>query len=140
MAWCPSGISAEQERSRFCLGCGAALGSASEVPTDAMALSTSVPSSYSEEGRFPAGTVHAQRYRIIGLIGQGGMGEVYRASDLKLGQPVALRFLPQTTARSPQLLARFHAEVGIARQVSHPNVCRVYDIGEVDGSTFLSME
>jgi hypothetical protein len=102
--------------------------------------STSTPSSYSEEGRFPAGTVLARRYRIIGLIGQGGMGEVYRASDLKLGQPVALKFLPAATAKNPQLVARFHAEVRIARQVSHPNVCRVYDIGEVDGSTFLSME
>jgi serine/threonine protein kinase len=84
--------------------------------------------------------VLADRYRIIGLIGQGGMGEVYRASDLKLGQPVALKFLPAATAANPQLLARFHAEVRIARQVSHPNVCRVYDIGEVDGGTFLSME
>ena len=140
MAWCPSCSAEIPERSRFCLSCGAAMGSASEMPTDAMALSTSTPSSYSEEGRFPAGTVLAQRYRIIGLIGQGGMGEVYRASDLKLGQPVALKFLPLATARNPQLLARFHAEVRIARQVSHPNVCRVYDIGEVDGSTFLSME
>jgi len=140
MAWCPSCSAEVPERSRFCLSCGAALGSASEVATDAMSLSTSEPSSYSEEGRFPAGTVLAKRYRIIGLIGQGGMGEVYRASDLKLGQPVALKFLPQATAKNPQLLARFHAEVRIARQVSHPNVCRVYDIGEVDGSTFLSME
>jgi predicted Ser/Thr protein kinase len=82
----------------------------------------------------------AARYRIIGLLGRGGMGEVYRANDLKLGQPVALKFLPAATAANPQLLARFHAEVRIARQVSHPNVCRVYDIGEADGATFLSME
>ena len=68
------------------------------------------------------------------------MGEVYRANDLKLGQPVALKFLPAATAKNPQLLARFHSEVRIARQVSHPNVCRVYDIGEVDGYAFLSME
>jgi serine/threonine-protein kinase len=84
--------------------------------------------------------VLAERYQIIGLLGQGGMGEVYRANDLKLGQPVALKFLPAAMAKNQQLLARFHAEVRIARQVSHPNVCRVYDIGEVDGSTFLSME
>jgi serine/threonine-protein kinase len=102
--------------------------------------STSASSGYSEEGRYPAGTVLAERYRIAGLIGQGGMGEVYRASDLKLGQPVALKFLPADTARNLQLLARFHAEVRIARQVSHPNVCRVYDIGDVEGSAFLSME
>ncbi len=64
----------------------------------------------------------------------------YRAGDLKLGQPVALKFLPAATAKNQQLLARFHAEVRIAHQVSHPNVCRVYDIGEIDGFTFLSME
>ena len=97
-------------------------------------------SSSLDEGRFPAGTVLANRYRIFGLLGQGGMGEVYRANDLKLGQPVALKFLPPATGKDQHLLDRFHAEVRIARQVSHPNVCRVYDIGEVDGATFLSME
>jgi predicted Ser/Thr protein kinase len=141
MARCLSCSNENPERNRFCGVCGAALGSASELPTDAMPQATTpTPSGSSDEGRFPAGTVLAERYRIIGLLGQGGMGEVYRASDLKLGQPVALKFLPQSTAKNQQLLARFHAEVRIARQVSHPNVCRVYDIGEVDGSTFLSME
>jgi serine/threonine-protein kinase len=117
------------------------MGSASELLTDAMPhAATPTPSHPSEEGRFPPGTILAERYRIVGLLGQGGMGEVYRANDLKLGQPVALKFLPQATAKNQQMLVRFHAEVRIARQVSHPNVCRVYDIGEADGSTFLSME
>ena len=80
------------------------------------------------------------RYRIIGLLGHGGMGEVYRADDLRLGQPVALKFLPEALARDSVRLAQFHNEVRTARQVSHPNVCRVYDIGEVDGHLFLSME
>ena len=60
------------------------------------------------------------------------MGEVYRADDLKLGQPVALKFLPERSAFNAQALSRFHNEVRIARQVSHPNVCRVYDIGEAE--------
>ena len=68
------------------------------------------------------------------------MGEVYRATDLKLGQPVALKFLPEAVAQDERALARFHNEVRIARQVSHPNVCRVYDIGEIEGMQFLSME
>jgi serine/threonine protein kinase len=139
MPQCRSCSAEIPEHSRFCLSCGAAVMSASEVPTDAMPLA-STPANSFDEGRFPAGTVLAERYRIIGLVGQGGMGEVYRASDLKLGQPVALKFLPAATAKNQQLLARFHTEVRIARQVSHPNVCRVYDIGEVDGFTFLSME
>jgi serine/threonine-protein kinase len=82
----------------------------------------------------------AERYRIVGLLGKGGMGEVYRADDLKLGQPVALKFLPEHLLSDGAALARFHREVRIARQVSHHNVCRVYDIGEVDGRHFLSME
>jgi len=80
------------------------------------------------------------RYRIISLLGAGGMGEVYRATDLRLGQPVALKFLPEETAADPKTLARFHTEVRIARQVAHPNVCRVYDIGEVEGLPYISME
>src|SRR5215831_12404562 len=68
------------------------------------------------------------------------MGEVYRADDLKLGQPVALKFLPTRFASEKDRLERFYAEVRIARQVSHPNVCRVYDVGEIDGQHYLSME
>jgi hypothetical protein len=68
------------------------------------------------------------------------MGEVYRAEDLKLGNVVALKFLPATLQTDAAALAGFHAEVRNARQVSHPNVCRVYDIGEVDGQHFLTME
>lgn len=91
-------------------------------------------------GRFPAGTVFAGRYRMIGALGRGGMGEVYLADDLTLGQPVALKFLPDTLANDPARRDRFHAEVRIARQISHPNVCRVYDIGASDGIHYLSME
>ena len=68
------------------------------------------------------------------------MGEVYRADDLRLGQPVALKFLPATLKQDPQRLAQFHNEARTARQVSHPNVCRVYDIGEAGGLLFLTME
>src|SRR5215471_6617036 len=93
-----------------------------------------------DAGGFTPGAILAERYRIIGLIGRGGMGEVYRADDLKLGQPVALKFLPQRLSSDAPLLDRFFAEVRTARQVSHPNVCRVYDIGEADGRHFLSME
>jgi serine/threonine-protein kinase len=85
------------------------------------------------------GTILAGRYRIAGLLGRGGMGEVYRATDLRLGQVVALKFLPEATARDERLLARFYNEVRIARQVAHPNVCRVYDIGQVDGLHYISM-
>ena len=94
----------------------------------------------SDDGRFVPGTLLGDRYRIISKLGAGGMGEVYRATDLRLGQQVALKFLPQEMAEDPKALARFHNEVRIARQVAHPNVCRVYDIGEVEGTPYLSME
>ena len=93
-----------------------------------------------DHGRFPPGTLLGGRYRIVGRLGRGGMGEVYRADDLKLAQPVALKFLPAELDRDPSRLMQLHNEVRMARQVSHPNVCRVYDIDEVDGHTFLSME
>jgi serine/threonine-protein kinase len=93
-----------------------------------------------DHGRFAPGTILGSRYRIVGRLGRGGMGEVYRADDLKLGQPVALKFLPPEVDRDPARLTQLHTEVRMARLVSHPNVCRVYDIDEVDGHTFLSME
>ena len=82
----------------------------------------------------------ADRYRIVGLVGRGGMGEVYRADDLKLGQAVALKFLPEELEADRSRLDRFLNEVKVALRVTHPNVCRVHDIGEVDGRHYISME
>ena len=94
----------------------------------------SPPSSPSRPAQgFAPGTLLADRYRIVSLAGRGGMGEVYRADDLKLGQMVALKFLPAALERDPAARERLFAEVRNARTVSHPNVCRVYDIGEMDG-------
>ncbi|MDX2269129.1 MAG: serine/threonine-protein kinase [Bryobacter sp.] len=120
----------------------------SEAPADMTRTSVTAPSltrtssdAYEAlEGRFAPGTLLNGRYRIIALLGKGGMGEVYRATDLTLGQSVALKFLPKLSGSDPRVLERFHNEVRIARQVSHPNVCRVYDIGEAEGLVYLSME
>ncbi|MEM7356992.1 MAG: serine/threonine-protein kinase, partial [Acidobacteriota bacterium] len=90
--------------------------------------------------RFVSGAILAGRYRIVGLLGRGGMGEVYRADDLKLGQSVALKFLPQGLDSDHERLRRLLDEVRVALRVTHTNVCRVYDIGEIDGSHYLSME
>lgn len=91
-------------------------------------------------GRFAPGVIFADRYRIVGLLGTGGMGEVYRADDLKLGQPVALKLLPPSVDDNPARLAQLHNEVRLARQVSHNSVCRVYDTGEANGLHFITME
>jgi len=141
------------ESGRFCPACGGAVSdSLSHLPTEMGSAPKPVPpkppssvgrlisSGSLDLGAFPPGAMLGERYRIIGLLGRGGMGEVYRADDLKLGQAVALKFLPKAVSGDEALLARFHAEVRLARQVSHPNVCRIYDIGEIEGRHFLSME
>jgi serine/threonine-protein kinase len=149
---CPACGGEAQARARFCQECGTALESPAASPTRtiqagdasaAPARMTRFSSSSSDSvdhGRFVPGTLLQDRYRILGLLGRGGMGEVYRADDVRLGQPVALKFLPAHLAHDASRLARFHGEVRLARQVSHPNVCRVYDIGEFEGQVFLSME
>ncbi len=82
---------------------------------------------------FAPGTVLAERNRIVALVGRGGMGEMYRADDLRLGQSVALKFLPVSLEHDQLARHRLLVEVRSARTVSHPNVCRVYDNGEVQG-------
>ena len=133
------------ENARLCPSCGRAI-SIPDTPTlepsgtAARPAPAPVRSHPPQSGGFSPGTVLIERYRIVALLGRGGMGEVYRAEDLKLGNVVALKFLPASLQNDAAALAGFHAEVRNARQVSHPNVCRVYDIGEVNGQHFLTME
>lgn len=137
--------------SRFCPACGAArpvdltvdAGLAATMPARIAARPAAVAAgstSSTDGGRFIPGELVKERYRVVGLLGRGGMGEVYRADDLKLGQQVALKFLPPGLERDPSRLQRFLGEVRTARQVTHANVCRVFDIEEDDGRHFLTME
>jgi serine/threonine-protein kinase len=147
------------ETARFCLACGAPLNAEPAVTADFHApqpspapvqkaasklrmsgTGTATSSGLSSAGRFLPGTVLAERYRIVAALGKGGMGEVYRADDLILEQSVALKFLPESVDKDDDARERFRNEIRVARRVSHPNVCRVYDVGEVEGHTFLSME
>jgi len=145
---------------RFCPSCGIAVdfSAAATLELEAIPHAPVSPAAFphkrgsSPSGRIPSssdsfdgarfipGTVLEDRYRIVAMAGRGGMGEVYRAEDLKLSQTVALKFLPESIAQDGAALARLHREVRIARQVSHPNVCRVFDIGEAGGVPFLTME
>ncbi len=113
-------------------------GSSRRTPTPS--TSAAGVSASGAEGRFVPGAMLAGRYRVVGLLGKGGMGEVYRADDLTLGQAVALKFLPSAVEGDEERLERFFSEVRIARQVTHPAVCRVFDIGDAEGQHFLSME
>ena len=107
------------------------------LPPDTLPGSKSGAARRAAEPLFPPGTVLSERYRVVAKLGHGGMGEIYRADDLVLGEPVALKFLHQGVAASKEMLLN---ELKLARQVSHPNVCRLFDVGEVDGRLFLSME
>ena len=103
------------------------------------AVTTGVPSVPAAPIRFAPGAIISGRYRLVALLGKGGMAEVYRADDLILDQPVALKFLA-SGAEDDAKLGQLHNELRVARQVSHKNVCRLYDLGEASGRRFLTME
>src|ERR1043166_4834678 len=138
---CPRCQSDLNNSSTSCAACGWSL---NHEPTRPLDSPTPVDRSASfdsiDNARFVPGTILANRYRIVGLLGRGGMGEVYRADDLKLKQPVALKFLPASLNTDGAALARFYKEVSVARQISHRHVCRVYDVAEYQGEHFISME
>jgi serine/threonine-protein kinase len=115
-------------------------GLAADSARATVATPTEETRSPSAATRFTPGTLLAARYRIVAPLGRGGMGEVYRADDTRLGQPIALKFLPPALASEPGRLERLVDEVRIGRQISHPNVCRLYDIAEAGGHHFLVME
>ncbi|MGH9521894.1 MAG: serine/threonine-protein kinase [Terriglobales bacterium] len=143
MPSCPSCSAPVVENARFCSSCGRPASSYEDVTIGTVtppATPVSHRSQINDIGGFAPGAMLAGRYRIIALLGKGGMGEVYRADDLTLGQPVAIKFLPAALSHDVVLLDLLYAEVRNARQVSHPNVCRVYDIGEVSGRHFYTME
>jgi serine/threonine-protein kinase len=80
------------------------------------------------------------RYRIIGRLGAGGMGEVYRARDEQLDRDVAVKVLPSSAFDDSTARARLLREAKAAAALNHPNVCTVYEVGEVDGRTYIAME
>ena len=89
---------------------------------------------------FEPGTVLAGRYEIIALLGQGGMGAVYKARDTELDRFVALKLIRPELARNPEILRRFKQELILARQVTHKNVIRIFDLGQADGFKFITMD
>jgi predicted Ser/Thr protein kinase len=111
--------------SRYCSACGTPMSDHSDA----------------HEGPFRTGSLFAGRFRIVTKLGEGGMGVVYRAHDLTLDQAVAVKVINESRLVSAAAArARLRSEVRLARQIGHPNVCRVYDIGESGDVMYVSME
>src|SRR5436190_20234517 len=87
----------------------------------------------------PPGT-HFGPYEITGLLGSGGMGEVYRARDTRLERTVAIKILPSHLSSNPEAKQRFDREARSISSLNHPNVCQLYDVGSHEGTSYLVME
>jgi len=129
-----------------CEGCRAPLekpatagGSLAATSPDAGGISAGSPG-ISSTGELIVGTVLGKRYEIVGILGQGGMGRVYKARDRELDKLIALKTIRLDTAEGPDALARFKQELLLARKVTHKNVVRIFDLGEAGGIKFFTME
>jgi eukaryotic-like serine/threonine-protein kinase len=101
---------------------------------------SSRPQSAVNVSMLQSGDVLGGRYEILKLLGEGGMGAVYKAMDRELNRPVALKVIRPELGSNPSILARFKQELLLARQVTHVNVIRIYDLGDADGMKFITME
>src|SRR6201998_203065 len=113
------------------------------IPSSAAAWSIAVTSSSGApgaEGELLVGTLLAERYEVLKLLGQGGMGAVYKARDTELERLVALKLIRPELASNPEILRRFKQELILAREVTHRNVIRIFDLGQAKGIKFITME
>jgi tetratricopeptide (TPR) repeat protein/predicted Ser/Thr protein kinase len=113
-----------------------------DSPTVVGTFSQVLSGDYTEGGQhvLTSGHLLAQRYEVLSLLGEGGMGAVYKARDVELGRMVALKVIRPDLARNRAILDRFKQELILATQVTHRNVVRIYDLGEAEGIKFITME
>jgi eukaryotic-like serine/threonine-protein kinase len=131
---CPRCHSENNDHSHFCSNCAAPLGPAGEAGAP-LTKTLETPLQIMKPGSLVAG-----KYKIIAEIGQGGMGIVYKADDIKLKRCVALKFLPPHLMNSPELKERFVIEAQAAAALNHPNICVIYEVGESGEHPYIAME
>jgi serine/threonine protein kinase len=137
---CPQCQSGNSDQAVHCVVCDTPL----PIPDDDENLATMVPG-FANAGVAPTPVVKptgqfGPRYQIIGRLGSGGMGTVYKVHDLELDRVVALKVVRPELTLNPQVMERFKQELLLARKISHKNVLRIHDIGTVGGLRFISME
>jgi len=130
---CPSCHSENPETSRYCGNCSVSL---SPEPKDRISVIKTIEAPLHS---LPKGSLFANKYRIGGEIGRGGMGVVFKAEDTKLKRPVALKLLPFELLYSPEAKERFIREAQAAAALDHPNICTVYEVEEQDGQAYIAM-
>jgi len=133
---CPSCQAENPSDSQFCNKCGSALGQISGTLT----FPLSDEARTKEELRFSPGERFGKRYTIIEEIGRGGMGTVYKAEDNELGTIVALKMIRPELSSRPHVIAQFKKETLLGRAITHENVVRIHDLGEVDKIKYISMD
>jgi len=130
---CSRCLSDNPDTSRFCANCAAPLSpEGQDLPSFTKTLVPPVPA-------LKKGSLFANKYRISGEIGRGGMGVVFKAEDTKLKRPVALKLLPMEVSHFPDAKERFIREAQAAAALDHPNICTVYEVEEQDGQMYIAM-
>jgi serine/threonine-protein kinase len=126
---CPGCGTDNTQDSEFCKKCGTQIIESEEKPVPTQTIE--VP-----KEELTTGSTFAGRYQIIEELGKGGMGRVYKANDIKIKEKVALKLIKPEIAADKKSIERFSNELKMARKIAHKNVCRMFDLGEAEGSTF----
>ncbi|MGB8959589.1 MAG: protein kinase [Candidatus Aminicenantales bacterium] len=139
---CPCCQSENPDTSRFCGNCAALLRPVPAVAVPGSPSSSGLPTVTAHVlcGEIVPGTEFAGRYRILDELGRGGMGRVYKALDREISEAIALKVLVPAFSADETMVERFRNELKLARRISHKNVCRIFDLGNCEGTYFITME